>query len=91
MIYPASADGNDIGWIDPRAQDEHGELLSPQEMAQFDGERPFDRARKPNFHGLFLETVRHFLHCRLHAAGVPHHDAVSAIADGDRCIHSARP
>jgi hypothetical protein len=45
MIYPASADGertedpetgepftgNEIGWIDPRALDEDGELLSPRE------------------------------------------------------------
>ena len=52
MAYPASADGlrtedpesgepfegNDIGWIDPRALDEDGELLSPREMAQFEGE-----------------------------------------------------
>jgi hypothetical protein len=66
MAYPASADGlrtedpetgepftgNDIGWIDPRALNEDGELLSPQEMAQFDGElawperfdEKFDRA-----------------------------------------------
>jgi hypothetical protein len=52
MAYPASADGlrtedpesgeaftgNDLGWIDPRALDEEGELLSPREMAQFEGE-----------------------------------------------------
>jgi hypothetical protein len=52
LIYPVSADGlrvedpetgepfdgNDIGWIDPRALDEDGDLLSPQEMAQYDGE-----------------------------------------------------
>jgi hypothetical protein len=52
MAYPASADGlrtedpesgepyegNDLGWIDPRALDEHGEVLSPREMAQFEGE-----------------------------------------------------
>jgi hypothetical protein len=45
MIYPASTDGertedpetgepftgNEIGWIDPRALDEDGELLSPRE------------------------------------------------------------
>jgi hypothetical protein len=62
LIYPASADGercedpetgepfegNDIGWIDPRALDENGELLGPREMAQYEGmlawpER-FDRA-----------------------------------------------
>jgi hypothetical protein len=38
----------DRGWIDPRALDEHGEVLSPQEMAQFDGDlawpERFDRA-----------------------------------------------
>jgi hypothetical protein len=52
MLYPASADGlrtedpksgeaftgNDLGWIDPRALDEEGELLSPREMAQYEGE-----------------------------------------------------
>jgi hypothetical protein len=52
MAYPASADGlrtedaetgepftgNELGWIDPRALNEDGELLSPQEMAQFEGE-----------------------------------------------------
>jgi hypothetical protein len=51
MRYPASPDveitefedgepytGNDIGWIDPRALDEDGEVLSPQEMAERDGE-----------------------------------------------------
>ena len=52
MLYPASADGlrtedpetgepftgSELGWIDPRALNEDGELLSPQEMAQFDGE-----------------------------------------------------
>ena len=52
MIYPASTDGertedpetgepfegNDLGWIDPRALDEHGELLSPREMARYEGE-----------------------------------------------------
>jgi hypothetical protein len=62
MIYPASADGertedpetgepfegNDLGWIDPRALDENGELLSPRQMARYDGElawpERFDRA-----------------------------------------------
>jgi hypothetical protein len=52
MIYPSSSDGertedpetgepfegNDIGWIDPRALDEEGNLLSPREMAQYEGE-----------------------------------------------------
>jgi hypothetical protein len=52
MAYPASADGertedpetgepftgNQIGWIDPRALNEDGEVLSPREMAQFEGE-----------------------------------------------------
>jgi hypothetical protein len=52
LIYPASADGertedpetgepftgNDIGWIDPRALDENGDVLSPQEMAAYEGE-----------------------------------------------------
>jgi hypothetical protein len=47
-IYPASADdertedpetgepfeGNELGWIDPRALDAEGNLLSPREMAQ---------------------------------------------------------
>jgi hypothetical protein len=62
MIYPVSADGmriadpetdepftgNEIGWIDPRALDENGDLMSPQEMAQYEGElawpERFDRA-----------------------------------------------
>lgn len=52
MVYPASADGertedpetgdafegNELGWIDPRALDEDGNILSPREMAQYDGE-----------------------------------------------------
>jgi hypothetical protein len=52
LIYPVSADGtriadpetdedftgNELGWIDPRALDGDGNLLSPQEMAQYDGE-----------------------------------------------------
>jgi hypothetical protein len=52
MVYPVSADGtrvadpetdedftgNELGWIDPRALDEDGVLLSPQEMAQYEGE-----------------------------------------------------
>jgi hypothetical protein len=52
MIYPASADGertedpetgeefagNELGWIDPRALDENGELLSPREMSRYEGE-----------------------------------------------------
>jgi hypothetical protein len=67
MIYPASADGertedpetgepfegNDLGWIDPRALDENGELLSPRQMARYEGElawperfdRPYDVAQ----------------------------------------------
>jgi hypothetical protein len=52
MVYPVSADGtrvadpetdedftgNELGWIDPRALDENENLLSPQEMAQYEGE-----------------------------------------------------
>jgi hypothetical protein len=52
MIYPASADGertedpetgepfegNDLGWIDPRALDADGNLLSPREIAPYEGE-----------------------------------------------------
>jgi hypothetical protein len=52
MIYPVNAEGtrvedpgtgepfegNELGWIDPRALDEHGELLSPCEMARYEGE-----------------------------------------------------
>jgi hypothetical protein len=52
MIYPASADGertedpetgepfegSDLGWIDPRALDEDGNMLSPREMARYEGE-----------------------------------------------------
>jgi hypothetical protein len=51
MRYPVSADGlrieyedgepfggNDIGWIDPRALDDDGELLSPRDMEARDGE-----------------------------------------------------
>jgi hypothetical protein len=60
LRYPASADGertedpetgepyegNDIGWIDPRACDEDGEVLSPRQLAeneniQAGGERPY--------------------------------------------------
>jgi hypothetical protein len=51
LIYPLSADGtriadpetdeeftgNELGWIDPRALDDDGELLSPQEMGQYEG------------------------------------------------------
>jgi hypothetical protein len=51
MIYPVSADGmriedpetgepftgNELGWIDPRALDENGDLMSPQEIAQYEG------------------------------------------------------
>jgi hypothetical protein len=62
MIYPVSADGmriedpetgepftgNELGWIDPRALDENGDLMTPQEMAQYEGElawpERFDRA-----------------------------------------------
>jgi hypothetical protein len=32
-------EGNEIGWIDPRALDEDGDILSPCELAQYDGER----------------------------------------------------
>jgi hypothetical protein len=69
MIYPASADGertedpetgdpfegNEIGWIDPRALDTAtGELLTPREMARYEGmlawpdrfDRKFDRDMK---------------------------------------------
>jgi hypothetical protein len=66
MRYPASADGertelddgepytgNDIGWIDPRALDEDGELLSPRELEARDGELAwpdrFSRATDRNF------------------------------------------
>jgi hypothetical protein len=52
MVYPVSADGtrvadpetdddftgNELGWIDPRALDENGDLMSPQEMAEYEGE-----------------------------------------------------
>lgn len=52
LRYPASADGertedpetgelftgNEIGWIDPRALDEDGDVMSPRELAQYDGE-----------------------------------------------------
>ena len=66
LIYPASNDGercedpetgepftgNELGWVDPRAQDEHGEVLPPREMAKYEGElawperfdREYDRA-----------------------------------------------
>lgn len=51
MVYPVSADGlrvedpetgepftgNELGWIDPRALDGDQNLLSPQEMAQYEG------------------------------------------------------
>jgi hypothetical protein len=52
LRYPASADGertedpetgepfegNDIGWIDPRALDEDGDIMTPRELARYDGE-----------------------------------------------------
>jgi hypothetical protein len=44
LRYPAGVDGeatedpgNDIGWIDPRARDEDGEVLSPRQLAARDG------------------------------------------------------
>jgi hypothetical protein len=31
-------EGNEIGWIDPRALDEDGDILSPRQVARYDGE-----------------------------------------------------
>jgi hypothetical protein len=77
LIYPLSADGtriadpetdeeftgNDIGWIDPRALDDEGELLSPQEMAQYEGELAWPERFDWKFDTNTLQTLR-FTHGR---------------------------
>jgi predicted phage terminase large subunit-like protein len=53
--YPVSRDGsqvlyegNDLGWIDPRALDEEGNLVAPDELQERDGELAWPARFPPN-------------------------------------------
>jgi hypothetical protein len=81
MVYPASVDGertedpetgepfegNEIGWIDPRAYNENGEVMSPREMAKYAGELAWPE----RFDEAYDRAMSHWCACAVTVSRVP--------------------
>src|SRR5258708_3237391 len=88
--YPPDYEGNDIGWVDPRAVDEEGELLSPAAMEDRAGEL----AWPGRFPASVVEETKHdmgpFAYCTPAEAPVLMRDLsmkpIGEIAAGDAVV-----